>query len=409
MSDVLVNVENVSKKFCRSLKRSLWYGVKDIAGDLLGRGAAEGAMLRNGEFLAVNDVSLQLRRGECLGLIGVNGAGKSTLLKMLNGLIKPDHGRIEIRGRIGALIELGAGFHPVLTGRENIYVNAAILGFTRHEVNRQMDRIIDFAEIGDALDAPVRTYSSGMRVRLGFAVASVLEADVLLIDEVLAVGDTAFRLKCFNRVKQLLKNGVACVLVSHDVNNLSRVCTRGVVVDKGVKLYDGTLAKAVATYESMRYVPAPPEEEFEVGINEPMVRISSVTTCNSAGAVTDSFTGNESIVLQAQYGATQDLDDSTIVVRIGSVRSGDLSSFTNHVRGVRIPLRAGGGSFAVRIPRIPFLAGSYFVRLAIYNADQTMLFDSAEVACTFKVSAPAPDPWREFYTLRLDHEWISAC
>ena len=196
-NDVLICVEGVSKKFCRDLKRSLWYGVKDAVSDVFGR---EGSTdLRRDEFLAVNDVSFEVRRGECLGLVGRNGAGKTTLLKMLNGLIKPDHGRIEMRGRVGALIALGAGFNPILTGRENIYVNGSVLGLSRKEIDRKLEDIINFAEIGDFIDLPVQSYSSGMQVRLGFAVATAMEPDILLLDEVLAVGDDAFRSKCFDR------------------------------------------------------------------------------------------------------------------------------------------------------------------------------------------------------------------
>jgi len=190
MSEILISVDNVSKKFCRSLKKSLWYGVKDIGAELFGRSATH-EHLRESEFWANREISFELRRGECLGLIGRNGAGKTTLLRMLNGLIKPDNGRIEMRGRVGALIALGAGFNPILSGRENIYVNASVLGLNRHEIDMKMDEIIEFAEIGEFIDMPVQNYSSGMAVRLGFAVATALEPDILILDEVLAVGDAA--------------------------------------------------------------------------------------------------------------------------------------------------------------------------------------------------------------------------
>src|SRR5690606_1461878 len=165
MSEVLIEVEGVSKKFCRSLKRSMWYGLQDMAFEALGRGGAHDR-LRHNEFWAVDGVSFQLRRGECLGLIGHNGAGKTTLLKMLNGLIKPHSGTIAINGRVGALIALGAGFNPILTGRENVYVNGAVLGLTRAEINDRFEEILDFAEMAEFIDSPVRNYSSGMRVRL---------------------------------------------------------------------------------------------------------------------------------------------------------------------------------------------------------------------------------------------------
>jgi lipopolysaccharide transport system ATP-binding protein len=229
--ETLIQVESVSKKFCRRLKRSLWYGVQDIGVELLGR--QKMPELRTDEFWAVCDVSFELRRGECLGLIGSNGAGKSTMLKMLNGLIMPDKGRITIKGRVGALIELGTGFNPILTGRENIYNNGAVLGFTQKEINEKFDSIVEFAEIGDFLDTPVQNYSSGMKVRLGFAVAAHMEPDVLLVDEVLAVGDMGFIMKCFNQMDRLLQNA-AMILVSHNMPQISRQSTQILLMDHGV-------------------------------------------------------------------------------------------------------------------------------------------------------------------------------
>jgi lipopolysaccharide transport system ATP-binding protein len=245
--EVLARVTRVSKRFCLSLKRSLWYGVQDIAAELYPRNrvdvadgmtpAASAARLRHGEFWAVEDVSFELRRGECLGLIGRNGAGKTTLLKMLNGLIKPDQGRIELRGRVSALIALGAGFNPVLTGRENIYVNGSVLGLRRSEIEGKIDGIIDFADIREFIDAPVQSYSSGMHVRLGFAIASALDPDVLLLDEVLAVGDIGFTIKCLNRMRALAPRA-AVVFVSHNMQFISSFCTRVLVMDKGRTVLD---------------------------------------------------------------------------------------------------------------------------------------------------------------------------
>jgi lipopolysaccharide transport system ATP-binding protein len=234
--EVLVRVENVSKKFCRSLKKSLRYGVQDIASELFGRKYEH--ELRPDEFWAVKDVSFELRRGECLGLIGRNGAGKSTLLRMLNGLIKPDRGRIEINGQVGGLIALGAGFNPILTGRENIYVNGSILGLSKADIEARFEEIIEFAEIGEFIDAPVQTYSSGMNVRLGFAVAAVLiQPDVLLLDEVLAVGDMGFTIKCLNTMRQLVDR-CAVIFVSHSMQFVSTFCSRVLVMTEGRSLLD---------------------------------------------------------------------------------------------------------------------------------------------------------------------------
>lgn len=233
----LIKVENLSKKYCRDLKRSLWYGVKDIAGEVMGKRNRAGE-LRPEEFWSVNNVSFGVKRGECLGLVGPNGAGKSTLLKILNGLVKPDKGRISIRGRIGALIELGAGFNPILSGRENIYVNGAVLGFTKKEIERKFDNIVEFAEMGEFIDTPVQNYSSGMKVRLGFAVAAQMDPDVLLIDEVLAVGDIGFRAKCFNAMNEIAKSA-AVIFVSHAMPQVARVATDILVLDHGSPIYIG--------------------------------------------------------------------------------------------------------------------------------------------------------------------------
>lgn len=233
-NDIMIQAESVSKKFCRTLKRSMWYGVQDIGRELIGIGRKP--ELRKEEFWAVDDVSFELRRGECLGLIGHNGAGKSSLLKMLNGLIKPDRGQIAIKGRVGALIELGTGFNQILTGRENIYNNGAVLGLTKKEINEKFDAIVAFADIGDFLDTPVQNYSSGMKVRLGFAVASHMEPDVLLVDEVLAVGDMGFKMKCFNQMDRLLQN-TAMIIVSHSMAEVARMATQTLLMEGGKGIY----------------------------------------------------------------------------------------------------------------------------------------------------------------------------
>jgi lipopolysaccharide transport system ATP-binding protein len=249
----LMRVQGVSKKFCRSLKRSLWYGVQDVVSELNpfwknGRSSAS-EELREGEFWAVNDVSFELRRGECLGLIGHNGAGKTTLLRMLNGLIKPDRGRVEMRGKVGALIALGAGFNPVLSGRENVYVNAAVLGLSKREIDLQFDEIVDFAEIGDFIDAPVQSYSSGMQVRLGFAVATALQPDILLLDEVLAVGDASFRHKCYSRINKIIKN-CAVILVSHSMDSIGAICSAVGFMDHGQFAFFPEVPEGITAYNN---------------------------------------------------------------------------------------------------------------------------------------------------------------
>ena len=245
-NEVLVKVEGLSKKFCKELKTSLWYGVKDLFAGVTGR-HNDGA-LRPKEFWAVKDINFELCRGECLGLIGHNGAGKSTLLKILNGLINPDEGKVTIKGKVGALIELGAGFNAILSGRENIYNNGAVLGFTRAEIDAKLEAIIDFAELREFIDMPVRNYSSGMKVRLGFAVAAQMEPDVLIIDEVLAVGDLGFMLKCFKTIDQILPN-TAIIFVSHSMPMISRICTHVILMSSGASQFQGeNVSKAIDLY-----------------------------------------------------------------------------------------------------------------------------------------------------------------
>lgn len=244
--EILVSVQNVSKKFSKDLKSSLKYGASDIFRSTLGLKIRKD--LRPNEFWAVKDVSFQLKRGECIGLIGHNGAGKSTLLKVLNGLYNPDKGQIVMKGKVGALIELGAGFNPILTGRENIYNNASILGFTRKEVEQKIQSIIDFSEIADFIDTPVQNYSSGMKVRLGFAVAAHLEPDILIIDEVLAVGDLGFALKCYAKIDELLKTA-AVIFVSHAMPMIARMCNKIIYMDHGTAVYNGNdVSKGISAY-----------------------------------------------------------------------------------------------------------------------------------------------------------------
>lgn len=209
MSERLIHCHNVGKKYCRSLAKGLWYGLCDIADEFLLRKAQHPMepALRNDEFWANSHITFEVRRGECLGLIGRNGAGKTTLLKMINGLIKPDTGEIQLRGTIGALIALGAGFNPILTARENIYVNAAVLGLSARQIAASFDEIVDFSGLREFLDMPLQSFSSGMKVRLGFAIASTIRPDVLIIDEVLAVGDADFQIKSGKRITELLCSG----------------------------------------------------------------------------------------------------------------------------------------------------------------------------------------------------------
>ena len=246
--DIVLSVQGVSKKFCRSLKRSLFYGVQDIASELVGV-RKDNNQLRKEEFWALQDVSFELKRGESLGLVGANGSGKTTLLRIISGLIKPDTGSIKITGRVAPLIALGAGFNPILTGRENIYINMSILGLSKAEIDERFNEVVDFAEIGDAIDAPVQTYSSGMAARLGFACAIHTEPDILLIDEVLAVGDINFRAKCHRKLQALRKRNISFILVSHQSQMIINVCKSSIYLSQGRLITAGETSFVINEYE----------------------------------------------------------------------------------------------------------------------------------------------------------------
>jgi lipopolysaccharide transport system ATP-binding protein len=251
--DVVLSIKNVSKRFCRDLKRSLLYGVQDIAGEIFGSQRQE-VKLRKEEFWALKDVNLELRRGEALGLVGANGAGKTTLLKIISGLIAPDHGSVEVKGRLAPLIALGAGFNPILTGRENIYVNMSILGLSKQETEDRFDEVVEFAEISEAIDSPVQSYSSGMAARLGFACAIHTEPDILLIDEVLAVGDIKFRGKCHRKLHMLREKGLSLILVSHGTYTVLSVCNRSIYLKKGKMIISGDSKLVVNQYEKDLFI-----------------------------------------------------------------------------------------------------------------------------------------------------------
>lgn len=247
MSELLIKVENASKKFSKSLKHLMLYGMEDIALNMIGR-EVDSSRLRKDEFWALDGVSFELGRGETLGVIGPNGSGKSTLLKMLNGIFMPDNGRITVSGRMGVLIEVGAGFHPMLSGRENVYVNGAILGMSKREIDRKFDSIVDFADIGDFIDAPVKHYSSGMYVRLGFSVAVHSEPDVLIIDEILAVGDKEFQIKCFRKMNEIRNSGVSIVLVSHNEYVIREQTAKALYLKNGKPRFFGESEDAIRLY-----------------------------------------------------------------------------------------------------------------------------------------------------------------
>lgn len=259
MTEMAVQVADLSKKYV--IGREIHGTLRDQLAALLRPGAAG----QGTDFWALKEVSFQVPTGTSLGIIGRNGAGKSTLLKLLSRITHPTRGRIEIRGRVASLLEVGTGFHPELTGRENIFLNGTILGMTRREVSRQLDAIVDFSGVAQFLDTPVKRYSSGMYVRLAFSVAAHLEPEILIVDEVLAVGDAEFQAKCLGKMDDVARTGRTVLFVSHNVGALRRLCTRGMVLDQGRMVSQDTIQGCIDAYAGIKagYMETPPSERTD--------------------------------------------------------------------------------------------------------------------------------------------------
>lgn len=416
-SDVLVRVEGVSKKFCLSLKKSLWYGLQDMGRELTGRrrGGVDGRRqtvdgrletrdgrletaaeslqstvrspqsnslgLRPKEFWAVNNVSFELKRGECLGLIGRNGAGKTTLLKMLNGLIKPDAGRIEMRGRVGALIALGAGFNPILTGRENIYVNGSVLGLSKKEIDAKLDEIIDFAEIGEFMDTPVQNYSSGMAVRLGFAVASSLDPDVLLVDEVLAVGDLGFRYKCFRRISELMDRA-AVIFVSHDMASVARMSQRIMLLGQGqIQMFSDDCPAVIQQYNRLFQNAS----QFQAGTGEVEVSDIRVVPASRAETAGDLRYG-EDIAVEFTVRFCSEEPEAIFNVTFLDQGSNQVAQCLSPRQHFSVRRKNGLQRVRMVYKKLPFNPGHYSLWLIAYDSGNMRPFSVHYGVCSFAVS-----------------------
>src|SRR6202048_3319913 len=264
MQNYLISVENLSKRFLIGHQTDRHAALRDAASLRLvlrreiGNFARRAVRLISGEqqvqgdeieeFWALRNVSFEVKQGEVLGIIGRNGAGKSTLLKILSRITEPTHGRVHIRARVASLLEVGTGFHPELTGRENVFLNGAILGMSRVEIKRKFDEIVDFSGVEKFLDTPVKHFSSGMYVRLAFAVAAHLEPEILVVDEVLAVGDAAFQKKCLGKMREVSQGGRTVLFVSHNVQAVQTLCTRAVCLNRGLLVSDGTVREVLEAY-----------------------------------------------------------------------------------------------------------------------------------------------------------------
>lgn len=321
-----VTFEGVWKKFRTGEAHD---SLRDLIPALLGRATRVGTggdRLADREFWAVRDVSFRVSPGEVLGILGANGAGKSTILKLLTRVLRPTRGRIEARGRIGALIEVAAGFHPDLTGRENVFLQGAILGMPTREVARKFDAIVEFAGVSEFIDTPVKRFSSGMNARLGFAIAAHLEPDVLVTDEVLSVGDFAFQARAFARLGELAASGVPVIVVSHQLDRITSLCTRALVLDRGAIVREGAPADCVGWYtaEASRASHVAPDDVpvrlLSLALDTPSVRSGERVGFRVEGEVrsTDGLKEVEAVGLRLRSTATGQVVSVTSSTRCGA-------------------------------------------------------------------------------------------
>jgi lipopolysaccharide transport system ATP-binding protein len=400
-----IQVRGVSKKFSRTIKHVMAYGAMDITRDFFGIDT-QTEKLRAGEFWAVDNVSFELKRGETLGIIGQNGSGKSTLLKMLNGIYMPDKGSIAINGKVAALIEVGAGFSPLLTGRENIYINGQILGMSRNEIVRKFDSIVDFADIGDFLDAPVKHYSSGMYVRLGFAVAIHCEPEVLLVDEVLSVGDLSFRSKCMKKFAEL-KNKASIVFVSHNMNQVLRVCDSVLLIDGGGLLQSGMSEAVIQDYNNLMLYRAGKERQSGIDINDTTGTISGIkcTIAGSSGRAQATFTTGDDICIAIAFESSRNIVEPVLGVALMNTE-GIMIGGVNNKNSAINRIRKGQNSLILTFRKIELLPGNYQIYLKWKESDNTQLLEGYGPGIT--IAACEAIQFKHYGIIRLNDEWTAA-
>ena len=372
-----ISVEGVSRRFRIRAREART--LKDL---FVLRGQTEAT-----DVWALHDVTLDVARGEAVGLIGRNGSGKTTLLRVVAGIIKPTAGRVHAEGRIGSLLELGAGFHPDFTGRENVFLNGAIYGLRRADIRQRFDEIVAFAELEHAIDRPVRTYSSGMTVRLGFAIAAFLDADVLLLDEVFAVGDESFQRKCFGRIARFKQEGGTIVFVSHDASAVERLCERAVLLDSGRIAFDGPTREAIARYRRTLADEIDPAERGaglrEWGSGE--ATIASAVLVGQEGSERLQFLSGEPFALSVAVAATDGIPPPRLQLELRD----DAGAL---VAGQAVDLRtlgwaAGNGKRGIRfeIGSLPLADGRFHLRLGLTDESGEHLYHQLEDALAFVV------------------------
>ena len=388
-SPFAVRVENLSKRYIIRHEAKV-----DTLRDALGHGArALWARLRQRrvereEFWSLRDVSFEVQPGEVVGIIGRNGAGKSTLLKILSRITEPTTGKVHLRGRVASLLEVGTGFHPELSGRENIFLNGAILGMSRAEIRRKFDEIVAFAEVEKFLDTPVKRYSSGMYVRLAFAVAAHLEPEILIVDEVLAVGDAAFQKKCLGKMQSVVhSHGRTILFVSHNMAALRRLCNRGIVLQQGRCVHEGNIESALAFYEANGGV-SRGATRFRQPHKEGSVTITSAVVRDAANSET-SFVAGTPLQLEITLRSPTTLSGVTMGFTV-SDRSGN-AVFTSHhddVTSGDLQLAEGTQSFAIAIDPNLLLPGIYTVTVGVMDRTWNVL--ALESECVDFEILPSP-------------------
>jgi ABC-type polysaccharide/polyol phosphate transport system ATPase subunit len=394
--------DNVSKRYLVREEES----AAGVAGNRLlrkWRNARRGAR----EFWAVRDVSFEVERGEALGIIGHNGAGKSTILKMLSSITTPTSGEIMINGRLAALIEVGSGFHPELTGRENIFLNGSILGMNRTEIAAKLDDIVDFAGVRQFIDTPVKRYSSGMYVRLGFSIAAHLDPDILLLDEVLAVGDAAFQAKCLDRIGQMRRQGTTIVFISHDLSAVERLCTRALLMRGGKLVASGAPRDVIAEYQRVATHSAAPvatvqSSSAEQPLPPQEARITTVECYDAQGKEKSAFCTGELLAARIAWVARNPVADVVIELLFYS-RDGDklISKFTTELSDRRVDLAAGDGVINFSCAELGLPPDIYVLGASIKRRGAHEDLDWQRYCTTLRVD-PNKAASSEFY---MPHEW----
>lgn len=353
-------------------------------------------------FWALQDVSFQVKKGETLGIVGPNGAGKSTILKLLSRITTQTKGTMRVHGRLAALIELGGGFHPDLSGAENIYLQGTMLGLSHREVRRLYDSIVAFSEIDQFLQTPIKRYSSGMVVRLGFAIAAHVHPEVLLIDEVLAVGDLAFQQKCFSRIDELRQQGTTMIFISHNLEAVQKLCDRVLVLQQGRVIEEGSPTDMVRRYREGILTGVLKPSIAPQSLRQPgALQIRQVTLRDREGAVIESLATGESLRIDVEYRAARPITQPTF--RIGIERLDGLlchASSSHHQNGLPQQL-VGEGTVTLEYPVISLLPNVYQVIVEIFEGNGPIPIASVRQGCFFQVTSDH----QEYGTIHLDHRW----